>query len=215
MENNRWSYSSKDWLLKKNGKYSNPITKTIDRFLKAEPKRFPARYLHKLGGFNKGYSNPANYVKGHLLGLPANSTSAGIKTITKSVVRRFGPINVGATAIGESFSLIKKINKGTATYKDGIVFATNTAIKSTGTYVGAATGAAALSWAGPPGVIIGGMLGGAAGGFLADKAAKGVEHVVRHFHEIVAEVKDVAKNVKEKGNEIFKSSKKWVSSWFH
>ncbi|KIV53822.1 hypothetical protein AM501_30555 [Aneurinibacillus migulanus] len=209
-----YSYSSKPWLHKVNGRYPNGIARSIDRFLKVEPKNFVTKYLHTKLGFNKGYTNPANYVKGHLLGLPKNSNFAGVKKIASSVSKRFGAINVLSTSIGEGYGLLKKINKGEATTADYVTTGTNIAIKSGATYVGAAAGATALSFLGPPGIIVGGMVGGYVGGKVGEFAAKQVENVVRNFDKVKEEGAKIVHDIGEKGKEVFNKGKKWVASWF-
>ncbi|MCI1696708.1 hypothetical protein [Aneurinibacillus aneurinilyticus] len=209
-----YSYRSKSWLHKVNGRYPNVIARSIDKFLRVEPRNFVTKYFHSKLGLNKGFTNPANYVKGHLLGLPKNSNFAGVKKIASSVSKRFGAINVLSTSIGEGYGLLKKVNKGEATTADYVTTGTNIAIKSGATYAGAAVGATTLSFLGPPGIIVGGMVGGYVGGKVGDFVAKQVENVVRNFDKVKEEGAKIIHDIGEKGKEIFNKGKKWVTGWF-
>lgn len=209
-----YSFRSKPWLHKVNGRYPNVITRSIDKFIKAQPKNIATKYLHSQMGFNKGFTTPSSYVKGHLLGLPKNSTLAGMKTITKSVTKRFGAINIAATTFGEVLSLSKKYNNNTATFADYGSTTSNIIIKSTASYAGSVVGATALSWLGPPGVIIGGMAGGIAGAKAGDYLAGKVDYAIHHFDEVKQKADHALSDAKKIGSATLSKGKDWVKGWF-
>lgn len=187
------------------------------------------KFLKNKVGMDK-YRTFNGWMKYNFMGIGDNHTRVGLKKVTGSIAKKIFPISVMSNVAEESVKTIDKIKQGKFTATDGVVSASNVAIKSAAAYGGSVLGGAVGGLLGPPGAVAGAFIGGVVGTYVGDFVAGKAENFIRKHSDTInktySNIKEgvssaidkgkeqVSKTI-DKGKELFSQGSKWVSGLLH